>query len=102
MAVICKPLAEYKDTILNTGIRLECDDIPKKPVKRLIRFFKTIEDKRMENKIDYPLTTAYTNIVWTGRNPPGQAGAKMQPRRSVTFTHCMFTTYLTGYASCRK
>lgn len=55
MAVICKPLAEYKDIILNTGIRLECDDIPKKPIKRLIRFFKTIEDKRMENKIDYPL-----------------------------------------------
>jgi len=55
MAVICKPLAEYKDTILNTGIRLETDDIPKKPIKRLVRFFKAIEDKRIEKKIDYPL-----------------------------------------------
>lgn len=53
--MICRPLAEYKDVILNTGLRLEDDNIPKKPIKRLIRCFKAIEDKRMEKKIDYPL-----------------------------------------------
>jgi|AGTN01.1.fsa_nt_gi hypothetical protein len=54
-SAIIKPIAVFSDTIRNTGISLPSEDIPKKPVKRLLNLFKTVEDKRLEGKIYYPL-----------------------------------------------
>lgn len=52
---IIKPLAVFSDTIRETGISLPSEDIPKKPVKRLLNLFKTVEDTRLERNTYYPL-----------------------------------------------
>jgi len=54
-SAIIKPLALFSDTIKHTEISLISEDIPKKPIKRLISLFKTVEDTRLEGKIFYPL-----------------------------------------------
>jgi predicted transposase YbfD/YdcC len=54
-SVIIKPLAVFSDTIRRTGISLPSEDIPKKPIKRLLNLFKTVEDIRLERNTDYPL-----------------------------------------------
>lgn len=54
-SVIIKPLAVFSDTIRKTGISLPSEDIPKKPIKRLLNLFKTVEDVRLERNTDYPL-----------------------------------------------
>jgi hypothetical protein len=41
---IIKPFAVFSDIIRRTGISLPGEDIPKKPVKRLLNLFKTVED----------------------------------------------------------
>lgn len=55
MAKLCRPLAEYKDIILSTGITVDNYTPPKKTMKRFIRLLKHIEDKRIEAMTDYPL-----------------------------------------------
>jgi predicted transposase YbfD/YdcC len=55
MAKICRPLAEYKDIILSTGITMDDYTPPKKTMKRFIRLLKKVEDKRIEAMTDYPL-----------------------------------------------
>jgi predicted transposase YbfD/YdcC len=55
MAKICRPLAEYKDIILSTGIKIDNYSPPKKTIKRFVRLLKKVEDKRIEQMIDYPL-----------------------------------------------
>jgi predicted transposase YbfD/YdcC len=52
---ILKPLAAYRDTILKTGISLDRENVPKKPIKRLIRLFGDVPDERLDGKILYPL-----------------------------------------------
>jgi predicted transposase YbfD/YdcC len=52
---IIKPLAIFSDTIKKTGISLPDENIPKKPVKRLLKLFKTVEDIRLERNTHYPL-----------------------------------------------
>ncbi|KKW29289.1 MAG: hypothetical protein UY72_C0051G0003 [Candidatus Uhrbacteria bacterium GW2011_GWD2_52_7] len=54
-SVIIKPLAVFSDTIRRTGISLPSEDIPKKPIKRLLNLFKTVEDIRLERNTYYPL-----------------------------------------------
>src|SRR6056297_204370 len=55
MAKICRLLAEYKDIILSTGIKINNYSPPKKTIKRFVRLLKKVEDKRIEQMIDYPL-----------------------------------------------
>ena len=55
MAKICRPLAEYKDIILSTGITVDNYTTPKRTMKRFIRLLKNVEDKRIEAMTDYPL-----------------------------------------------
>jgi len=45
----------FSDIIRNIGISLTDEDIPKKPVKRLLKLFKTVEDIRFERNTYYPL-----------------------------------------------
>jgi predicted transposase YbfD/YdcC len=52
---IIKPLAVFSDTIRRTGISFPSEDIPKKPVKRLLNLFKMVEDTRLERNTYYPL-----------------------------------------------
>lgn len=54
-STIIKPIAVFSDTIRKTGISLPSEDIPKKPVKRLLNLFKTVEDIRLERNTHYPL-----------------------------------------------
>lgn len=54
-SAIIKPLAVFSDTIKKTGILFPDDDIPKKPIKRLLNLFKTVEDTRLERNTYYPL-----------------------------------------------
>lgn len=56
MAQICKPLLEYKDIIISTGITTGDYSPPKKTIKRFLRLFKQIDDRRAEGMIDYPLS----------------------------------------------
>jgi len=55
MAKIGKPIVEYKDLILSTGIVLDDYKPPKKTIKRFIRLLKNIEDERICNMVNYPL-----------------------------------------------
>lgn len=55
MAKICKPIAEYKDLIVQYGLNIEDYKPPKKTMKRFIRIFKSIDDNRIAGMIDYPL-----------------------------------------------
>lgn len=54
-SAIIKPIAVFSDTIKYAEISLPSEDIPKKPIKRLLRLFGTVEDKRLEGKTSYPL-----------------------------------------------
>lgn len=56
MAKLCKPILEYKEIIKSTGITPDEYEPPKKIIKRFLRLFKKITDRRMEGMIDYPLT----------------------------------------------
>lgn len=55
MAKICRPIAEYKDIIIATGITLDDYKPPKKTIKRFIRLLKKIDDSRIAKMIEYPL-----------------------------------------------
>jgi len=55
MAKICRPILEYKDKIILTGITLDEYKPPKKTIKRFIRLLKQIDDSRIANMTDYPL-----------------------------------------------
>jgi len=55
MAKICRPIAEYQDIIISTGIELNDYKPPKKTIKRFIRLLKQVSDTRISNMIDYPL-----------------------------------------------
>lgn len=55
MAKICRPLVEYKDIIITTGIVIDNYTPPKKTLKRFIRLLKKIDDKRIKAMTDYPL-----------------------------------------------
>jgi len=52
---IIKPIAVFRETIKKTGISLPDEDIPKKPIKRLLNLFKSVEDVRLERNTYYPL-----------------------------------------------
>jgi predicted transposase YbfD/YdcC len=55
VAKICRPIAEYKDIIMSTGISVDDYNPPKKTMKRFIRLLKNVEDKRIAAMTDYPL-----------------------------------------------
>ena len=55
MAKISSFILEYKDVIASTGITAGDYSPPQKTVKRFIRLFKQIDDKRAAGMIDYPL-----------------------------------------------
>ena len=54
-STIIKPLAVFSEKIKSTELSLLGEDIPKKPIKRLLKLFKTIEDIRLERNTVYPL-----------------------------------------------
>lgn len=54
-SAIIKPLAVFSDTIKRTGISLLSEDIPRKPIKRLLKLFKMVEDVRLDRNTVYPL-----------------------------------------------
>jgi len=56
MAKIYRPILEYKDILLSTGITSGDYSPPKKTIKRFLRLFKQIDDQRIAGMIDYPLT----------------------------------------------
>ncbi len=56
MAKPCNFILEYKDIIESAGITLGDYAPPKKTIKRFIRLFKQIYDKRVANMISFPLS----------------------------------------------
>lgn len=52
---IIKPLAVFSDIIKKSSLSLLSEDIPKKPIKRLLNLFKSVEDTRLERNTEYPL-----------------------------------------------
>jgi hypothetical protein len=54
-STIIKPIAVFSDTIRKADISLPSENIPKKPVKRLLKLFKAIEDTRLKRNTHYPL-----------------------------------------------
>ena len=58
MAKLCRPILEYKDKIVNSGIDVENGEykIPKATVKRFIFFMRRVSDTRVAGMIDYPLS----------------------------------------------
>ncbi|MDD4680630.1 MAG: ISAs1 family transposase [Clostridia bacterium] len=94
-SAIIKPLAVFSDTIRNTSISLPSEDIPKKPIKRLLNLFRTVEDIRLERNTDYPLheilMIAFFAILsgakaWTDIEDFGNAKEKWL-RRFMTLEH---------------
>lgn len=55
MAKINRFLAEYSDTITAVGIENTDGLPPKALIRRFLRIFKTIDDSRVKNMIEYPL-----------------------------------------------
>ncbi|HEY5583153.1 MAG TPA: ISAs1 family transposase [Ruminiclostridium sp.] len=55
MAIISRPIVEYKEIITSTGISVDDYTPPKKTMKRFIRLLKEMEDTRVKTMIDYPL-----------------------------------------------
>lgn len=55
MAKISRPLAEYKEIIISTGISVDDYTPPKKTIKRFIRLLKSVDDARISAMTDYPL-----------------------------------------------
>jgi predicted transposase YbfD/YdcC len=56
MAKLFNPILEYRDIITSTGIEIENDIPTKKTIKRFVRLFKQIDDKRIEKMTYYPLS----------------------------------------------
>lgn len=54
-STIIKPIAVFRDIIKNADISLDYEDIPKKPIKRMLKLFETVDDTRLESNTDYPL-----------------------------------------------
>lgn len=55
MAKISSFIAEYKDVLQTTGIKLGDYKPPKKTIQRFIRLFKQLDDSRVSGMISYPL-----------------------------------------------
>ena len=45
----------FKEMVDKNKITLSANGVPKKPIKKLIRFFQSVEDARLQGKISYPL-----------------------------------------------
>jgi len=45
----------FKEMVNEHKITLSGNGIPKKPIRKLIRFFQTVEDARLQGKVSYPL-----------------------------------------------
>jgi hypothetical protein len=54
-SAIIKPIALFRDIIKKADISLDYEDIPKKPIKRMLKLFETVEDVRLETYTEYPL-----------------------------------------------
>lgn len=52
---IIKPIALFKDMLAQIGITFNEENVPKKPIKRLLKLFGTIDDVRLADRISYPL-----------------------------------------------
>jgi hypothetical protein len=52
---IDKTILVFKDIVKKYKINLPEEGIPRKPVRKLLRFFQTIEDARVSGKVAYPL-----------------------------------------------
>jgi len=45
----------FKEIVNEHKITLSAKGIPKKPIRKLIRFFRSVEDARLQGKVSYPL-----------------------------------------------
>jgi len=52
---IQKIIAQFKEIASGSNIKLDIENTPVKPVKRLLRLFNEIEDTRSEPRVTYPL-----------------------------------------------
>jgi predicted transposase YbfD/YdcC len=55
LAKIENTILLFKEIVDKNKITLASNGIPKKPIRKLIRFFQTISDARIQGKISYPL-----------------------------------------------
>jgi len=48
-------IALFKEIVDKNKIALNAKGIPKKPIRKLIRFFRSVDDARIQGKVSYPL-----------------------------------------------
>jgi predicted transposase YbfD/YdcC len=52
---IKKVIAEFKEIVTQGNIEFDLENVPTKPVRRLLKLFSEIEDTRVEARTEYPL-----------------------------------------------
>ena len=55
MAKVENTILMFKEMVDGHRITIPGDSLPRKPIRKLIRFFKTIDDARIPGKVHYPL-----------------------------------------------
>lgn len=52
---IDKTILAFKEIVKAHNIRIAGEGIPKKPIRKLLRFFREVSDARVQGKVEYPL-----------------------------------------------
>lgn len=55
MAKVENTILMFKEMVSGYEITLPSEGIPRKPIRKLIRFFQTVEDARLQGLVSYPL-----------------------------------------------